>query len=376
MLVFANNSYLPMSSLTVFGKTEKSEDDQSTYGRYGTGMNYALSVLLRNGADVTIIRSAASHELETLTAGLDETGQAYLHSDLQQENISLPFTDNLGRDWELWMAERELAMNAMDEPGGELHTFTDSYEHMELPPVRERLKNWPETATPFTVIIVSYKEKKSRSFTAFPASPMLLSKDWKRDNADKVSLSNAEGDLYNLPSHIIYCGGIPVHMLNTEDEALKYLPDINIEVAYLSENRTIPTYYNAVRNVQNIWVSSENDMDILLVMAKTLDVGLESIMSSIVERSTDFCIKLLREDISELPESFLTKLLVGHKRDVAMAAQFEASREIEDPTIKLSDSMQERLAAARTSEFDNLEYLQDTIAAIHKLMKVAQNGRT
>jgi hypothetical protein len=112
MLSFYNSGLINEVSITTFGINAKAND--SAIGYFGTGLKYAIAVLLRNGHNI-IIKSGAN----TFNFHLQ-------NEDVRGKNFSivcmngkqLGFTTELGKNWELWMAYRELYCNAKDEGGG------------------------------------------------------------------------------------------------------------------------------------------------------------------------------------------------------------------------------------------------------------------
>ena len=112
MLSFYNAGIINEVSITTFGINAK--DNDSAIGYFGTGLKYAIAVLLRNGHSISI-----------------KSGKNNFTFHLQNEQVRgksfdvvcmngkpLGFTTELGKNWELWMAYRELFCNAKDEGGG------------------------------------------------------------------------------------------------------------------------------------------------------------------------------------------------------------------------------------------------------------------
>lgn len=111
MINFFNNGDLDIRGATTFGLTHKR--DQSTIGRFGTGLKYALSVIMRGGGTVTIQTGKEQFKFTTRT----EDFRDVQHDFVCMNDEKLSFTTSLGKDWEPWMAFRELYSNALDEGG-------------------------------------------------------------------------------------------------------------------------------------------------------------------------------------------------------------------------------------------------------------------
>jgi len=107
-----------MRSLTTFGLTSK--EGQSKIGRFGTGLKYGVATILRNGGSLQILSGEDEFVISTLET--DFRGQDHHQVTINGQNA--PFTTSLGRDWEPWMAFRELYSNALDE-GGKMFRLED-----------------------------------------------------------------------------------------------------------------------------------------------------------------------------------------------------------------------------------------------------------
>lgn len=111
MILFRNPGVIDPMSFNTFGLTSKT--DQQKIGRFGTGLKYALSSILREGGVVTIYSGGQEYHFtkEELQFRNSE------HQQIMMNGEALPYTESLGRDWKPWMAFRELYSNALDEDG-------------------------------------------------------------------------------------------------------------------------------------------------------------------------------------------------------------------------------------------------------------------
>lgn len=108
---FYNKVPIDLAAIELLGVSVKSE---GAIGFFGTGLKFALSVLLRSGCEVELLREGLSHKFSTRSVAIRD-------KEFQQVCLNgqpLGFTTNLGRNWEPWMAWRELHANALDEQGG------------------------------------------------------------------------------------------------------------------------------------------------------------------------------------------------------------------------------------------------------------------
>lgn len=116
MVVFENPGEIDLRSITTFGVSVK--EGENPIGFFGTGMKYAIAVILRTGHKITVQAGARhvrfstekdavrGHDFEFITMEVDGG-----------KPQQLGFTTQLGKQWELWMAYRELACNCKDESG-------------------------------------------------------------------------------------------------------------------------------------------------------------------------------------------------------------------------------------------------------------------
>lgn len=110
MIIFQNAGMIDIAAVTTMGVSVKSD---TAIGYFGTGVKFAIATLLRHGCDITVYRG-----LEAFTFTADEIivrGETFERVCMNGEPLG--FTTMLGRNWEPWMAFRELASNCRDEGG-------------------------------------------------------------------------------------------------------------------------------------------------------------------------------------------------------------------------------------------------------------------
>ncbi len=93
------------------------EDTSTAIGQFGSGLKYALAVLLRTGHEVEIV--TRDNENETIYT-FDSKTKFFRDKEFQIVTCNgkeLGITTDMGKHWELWMAYRELVSNTMDEGG-------------------------------------------------------------------------------------------------------------------------------------------------------------------------------------------------------------------------------------------------------------------
>lgn len=116
---FCNPGHLDLRALTVMGLNAK-PNSGNPIGFFGTGFKYALAVCARIGADVKIRTNNRWYVLDKEYS--DFRGKEFfmlMLRDLHTGEVThnLPFTTELGKNWETWTVVRELGSNARDEGG-------------------------------------------------------------------------------------------------------------------------------------------------------------------------------------------------------------------------------------------------------------------
>jgi hypothetical protein len=105
-----NDGLVDMRAVTTFGVSSKESDNP--IGFFGTGFKYAIAIFLREGCEVTVYRGTERFDFSTSKTQI-RVGEFDIVTMNGQE---LGYTTELGKNWEPWMAFREIACNAMDEP--------------------------------------------------------------------------------------------------------------------------------------------------------------------------------------------------------------------------------------------------------------------
>jgi hypothetical protein len=121
-VVFETPGLIDMRAFTVMGAHAKPRTD-APIGYFGTGLKYALAVLVREGAEpivwVGFDRFRFSKVSSTFRgAPLDVIKMSRLREgNARETSYEMPFTTAMGKNWKVWMAYRELASNTSDEGG-------------------------------------------------------------------------------------------------------------------------------------------------------------------------------------------------------------------------------------------------------------------
>lgn len=110
MIIFQNRGLIDIAAVTTMGVSVKGD---GAIGYFGTGLKFSIATILRLGGSVTIMRG---HEAYAFTSEpITIRGEVFDRVCMNGEPLG--FTTSLGRNWEAWMAFRELASNCRDEGG-------------------------------------------------------------------------------------------------------------------------------------------------------------------------------------------------------------------------------------------------------------------
>lgn len=110
-VIFENNGVLDTRAIKTFGVSAK--EKENAIGYFGTGLKYAIAILIREGLKVELM--AGGRHFVFAKKQTDFRGTTFEAITMNGED--LPFTTQLGRNWQVWQAFRELYCNALDENG-------------------------------------------------------------------------------------------------------------------------------------------------------------------------------------------------------------------------------------------------------------------
>ncbi len=110
-IIFENSGLIDLRSIKTFGVSVKEND--SPIGFFGTGLKYAIAIALREGEAVGLFHGKDHYRFFLQTNKI--RNKEFQFITMNGEELS--FTTELGKNWEFWMAFRELYCNALDEGG-------------------------------------------------------------------------------------------------------------------------------------------------------------------------------------------------------------------------------------------------------------------
>jgi hypothetical protein len=114
--IFSNDGEADINALITLGASVKVGENRIGY--FGSGFKFAVPVLLRSNCKITIWIGADRYDFSTRLQQIrDRDFEVVVMSKNGRKPVQLGFTTQLGRNWQLWKAYRELYCNCMDEDG-------------------------------------------------------------------------------------------------------------------------------------------------------------------------------------------------------------------------------------------------------------------
>ncbi|MFA5158796.1 MAG: hypothetical protein WC451_06490 [Patescibacteria group bacterium] len=144
-LKISNNVEIEAGAFTLIGACTK-RGDNSKIGYFGSGLKYALAVLLRENVNVKIFSG-----LKEITIDVEaEIFREKAFNVIRISGVKTNFTTDMGTDWKVWQAIREIYCNALDEGDAECETAAEilpieghTHIYIEIDPkIEEVLTHW------------------------------------------------------------------------------------------------------------------------------------------------------------------------------------------------------------------------------------------
>lgn len=226
-VVFTTPGLIDIRAFTTFGVNAK-PNTANPIGYFGTGLKYAVAVLVRLGCQPRVMIGRDVYTFYVKETKFRDKDIRLIRMKRQKWSLlrathhDLPFTTELGKNWKVWQAFRELESNTRDENGATC--LEDDGATVEPQP-------------DVTKIIVANEEFVQAYFdrdTVFLPGALT-----KREATDRVQI-------FERPSKAIYYRGLRVadlekptlHTYNflspvdlTEDRTIKYQFSVRAELA-------------------------------------------------------------------------------------------------------------------------------------------------
>lgn len=110
-ILFKNKGLLDLDFVRSFGVSVK--DNDNPIGFFGTGLKYAIAIILRDKHKVSIYLGEELYEFGTIQK--IKRGKTFDFVTMNGETLG--YTTELGKNWKMWQAFRELYSNCKDEAG-------------------------------------------------------------------------------------------------------------------------------------------------------------------------------------------------------------------------------------------------------------------
>ncbi len=121
-VIFETPELIDIRSFTTFGINTKPLT-QNPIGYFGTGLKYAIATLVRKGMNPILYIGFDKHTFFTQQVQFRDKEFPIVRMRREKRKFlrhtmhDLPFTTELGKNWEVWQAFRELESNTRDEMG-------------------------------------------------------------------------------------------------------------------------------------------------------------------------------------------------------------------------------------------------------------------
>lgn len=245
--LFETPGTFDLRSITTMGMSVKPKAD-NPIGRFGSGLKYAIAVLLREGAKIQLHCNGDHYTF--YTSGEKFRGEVFERCMYKRENgllkifsgAELPYTTEYGQFWELWMAFRELYANTLDEGGIVCNLTLEEVEEIQYDEGK-------------TYILVDHQE-----FALWVPRRNEIFLDPHRD----LVVDKGEGNITKGKSKHVYFRGMRALDL-PEDKPAMFTYNV-IEDVDLTEDRTIKNQYEAKRVIRDLVTQSEDKSFIKAVL--------------------------------------------------------------------------------------------------------------
>lgn len=115
-----NDGIIDSQALHLMGASTK-KGDSTKIGQFGSGTKYALAYLLRNNYEVLVFAGDKQIPIETQPQEWKDKTFNVIYIGGEKTSI----TTEMGKDWKLWQALREIYCNAIDEGGHAMEFVVD-----------------------------------------------------------------------------------------------------------------------------------------------------------------------------------------------------------------------------------------------------------
>ena len=215
MIIFQNPGVPDIRAFTTIGISVK--EGENTIGYFGSGFKNAVAIILRHGLKITLYAGTKSYHFGTKT--IKVRGESFDLVTMNGEELG--FTTKMARNWELWMAYRELYTNCIDEDG---QIYTSESAH-------------PERGTTKMIVdgVAFSKLHQNRGQYFLEGTPLINDADVLIHEGGNTAIFFRNIRVFNLPPDS------------------KSLFSYNLQGADLTEDRTLKSTWAAFRDITMAW---------------------------------------------------------------------------------------------------------------------------
>ena len=240
-VAFQNKGLLDLRGITTFGLSVKATDNPIGY--FGTGLKYAIAVCLKHGCCIELWLGEDRFDFDVRSRMFRDQEANVIFMDGKE----LPFTENLGMNWELWMAYRELAANAFDEE--------DNWVTSEGCEPKDGYTTFVVSGEKFDNI----HEERSQIFLQTKPAYVLTGLEI-HDDLDAGGWIYHKGiRVYKLAKRALYNYNVTSTLRLTEDRTVTSLSDIHIAIAKALVNCNKPALIRQILLANNQFFESTID---------------------------------------------------------------------------------------------------------------------
>lgn len=245
---FWTPTQIPIDAFMIMSATQKF--GPNPIGRFGTGLKYAIAVILRHGGKIRLYIGGVEYEFYIHEK--DFRGKQLQIIRIRKKNgigrwlqsKQLPFTTHLGYAWELWGAFREIESNTRDESGTSFQSEDyDVTKHVQA-----------KTGTLFQIDCPGFIDAIADA------------KAFLDTNKLELLVNTPLVRIYNAPSEYLYCEGIRVY---TTRYPSKLTYDFASPFITLTEDRTIGNLWSVLYDLSRLVQGEMEDVGVLQKIIQT-----------------------------------------------------------------------------------------------------------
>ena len=211
-LHFINPGEIDPDLFKLFGVSAKENDNP--VGFFGTGLKYAIAILLREHHTITIFSGLDEYNFTTEP----RTYRGSTHNIVLCNGEPLSFTLDLGKNWQLWQASRELYSNCVLDENGAVSIGLG------------------EPRSDYTVIRVTGRQfldaHHDRGNIFLEGTPVFADSDIELYEGSTKNVYYRGIKVYELPEPTAFRYNLITSQQLTEDRTLQSLWDLNWHGAY------------------------------------------------------------------------------------------------------------------------------------------------